>query len=76
MSTNTLDRPVDHAGGFDQWLTIADVMRITSMSRTKIYGLIQSGKLRSVAPGGNRRIVKSALVAYMAKCEAESTVTN
>jgi len=42
-----------------------DAARLLSVSRTTVYGLLQSGALRSVKVGGLRRIPYDALEAFV-----------
>lgn len=50
----------------ERWLRISAVMQATSLSRTTIYALMDSGKLKSIKVGGARRIAASALAEFMA----------
>ncbi len=47
-------------------------MRVLSMSRTVIYELIRSGRLRSVTEGRTRFIPASAISDYVALLEREA----
>jgi excisionase family DNA binding protein len=51
---------------------IPEAMLLLSMSRSIIYELIRSGRLRSVAEGRTRRIPATAIDDYVALLEAES----
>jgi len=55
-----------------QLYRVADVMRVLSMSRTVIFELLRSGRLRSVKQGRTRLIPASALREYVALLERES----
>ena len=46
--------------------------RVLSMSRTVIYELIRSGRLRSVKQGRTRLIPASAISEYVAQLERDS----
>jgi excisionase family DNA binding protein len=47
-------------------------MRVLSMSRTVIYDLIRTGRLRTVNEGRARRIPASAINEYIALLEREA----
>lgn len=47
-------------------LTPEEAAERLSVGRSKIYGLISEGRLRSVRLGGSRRIPAAALVAFVA----------
>ncbi|UNO40711.1 helix-turn-helix domain-containing protein [Streptomyces sp. MST-110588] len=51
---------------------ISDAMRVLSMSRTVIYDLIRTGRLRTVNEGRARRIPASAINEYIALLEREA----
>ncbi|MFV8130050.1 helix-turn-helix domain-containing protein [Streptomyces syringium] len=51
---------------------VQDAMRALSMSRTVIYDLIRTGRLRSVKEGASRRIPASAITEYAALLEREA----
>ncbi len=51
---------------------IPEAMRLLSMSRTVIYELIRSGRLRTVAEGRSRRISAAAIADYVNLLETES----
>ena len=53
-------------------LRISDVVRITSLSRAKIYDLISRGELRSVTCGRARRVPVDALKEWLDDRLAES----
>jgi excisionase family DNA binding protein len=55
-----------------QLYKVSDVMQILSMSRTVIFELLRSGRLRSVKQGRTRLIPASALRAYIALLEQEA----
>jgi excisionase family DNA binding protein len=58
--------------GDRQLYRVPDAMRALSLSRTVIYELIRSGRLRSVTQGRARLIPASAIAEYVALLEAES----
>jgi excisionase family DNA binding protein len=51
---------------------VADVVRLLGLSRTVIYELIRSGRLRSVKEGRARRISDAAIRDYIALLEKEA----
>lgn len=51
---------------------VTDAMRLLSLSRTVIYELIRSGRLRSVKEGRARRIPAAAIRDYIALLEEEA----
>ena len=51
---------------------VSDVMQILSLSRTVIFELLRSGRLRSVKQGRTRLIPASALREYIALLEQEA----
>jgi excisionase family DNA binding protein len=51
---------------------VRDVMRMLRLSRTVIYELIRSGRLRSVKQGRARRIPATAIRDYIALLESEA----
>jgi excisionase family DNA binding protein len=55
-----------------QLYRIADAMVVLSMSRSVIYELIRSGRLRSVTQGRSRLIPASAIADYVALLEREA----
>jgi excisionase family DNA binding protein len=59
--------------GDKQLYRVPEAMRLLSLSRTVIYELIRSGRLRSVTEGRARRIPASAISEYVALLESEST---
>jgi excisionase family DNA binding protein len=52
--------------------TVAEATAILSLSRTVIYELLRSGRLRSVREGAARRIPARAIAEYVALLETES----
>jgi excisionase family DNA binding protein len=52
--------------------TIPEVMELLSLSRTTIYALIRTGRLRAVREGRSRLVSASAIAAYVALLEAEA----
>lgn len=55
-----------------QLYRIPEAMRALSMSRSVIYELLRSGRLRSVRQGRARLIPASAIGEYIALLEAEA----
>jgi excisionase family DNA binding protein len=55
-----------------QLYEVCDVMRMLRLSRTVIYELIRSGRLRSVKQGRARRVPASAVRDYIALLEREA----
>lgn len=51
---------------------VEQTMRMLSLSRTVIYELIRSGRLRSVKQGRTRLIPASAIAEYVDRLERES----
>lgn len=51
---------------------VADAMQVLSMSRTVIYELIRTGRLRTVKEGRARLIPASAIAEYVALLEREA----
>ncbi len=64
-STFTSDLPTTTQTS-ERWLRISAVMQATSLSRSTIYSLMESGRLKSIKVGGARRIAASALAEFMA----------
>jgi excisionase family DNA binding protein len=56
-----------------QLYRIPDAMRMLQLSRSVIYELIRSGRLRSVTEGRARRIPAAAIDEYIALLEADAT---
>jgi excisionase family DNA binding protein len=52
--------------------TIPEVMELLSLSRTTIYALIRTGRLRAVREGRSRLVSASAIAAYVALLEDEA----
>ncbi len=44
---------------------VDDAVRVSGIGRTKLYGLIGSGKLRSIRVGGRRLILAESLRALL-----------
>ena len=59
----------------ERWLRISAVMQTTSLSRSTIYSLMESGRLKSIKVGGARRIAASALDEFMASFSSDATAT-
>lgn len=57
-----------------QLYRVPEAMRLLSLSRTVIYELIRSGRLRSVTQGRARLIPASAIAEYVELLESESKV--
>jgi excisionase family DNA binding protein len=55
-----------------QLYAVRDVMRMLRLSRTVVYELIRSGRLRSVKQGRARRIPATAIRDYIALLESEA----
>ena len=55
-----------------QLYEVTEVMRMLRLSRTVIYELIRSGRLRSVKEGRARRIPAAAVRDYIALLEREA----
>ncbi|GAA2576811.1 helix-turn-helix domain-containing protein [Actinomadura fulvescens] len=51
---------------------VSEAMELLSLSRSVIYELIRSGRLRSVCEGRSRRIPGSAIAEYIALLEREA----
>nr|WP_255220259.1 helix-turn-helix domain-containing protein [Actinomadura chibensis] len=51
---------------------VSEAMELLSLSRSVIYELIRSGRLRSVREGRSRRIPGSAIAEYIALLESEA----
>ncbi|MEU5671342.1 helix-turn-helix domain-containing protein [Micromonospora sp. NPDC047753] len=52
---------------------IPEAMQLLSLSRSVIYELIRSGRLRTVKEGRTRLIPESAITEYVSLLEREST---
>ena len=61
------------AGPAPHLYRIDDARRTLSMSRTVIYELIRSGRLRSVKEGRTRLISASAIADYVSLLEREAS---
>lgn len=59
--------------GDKQLYRVPEAMRLLSLSRTVIYELIRSGRLRSVTQGRARLIPATAIADYVALLESESS---
>lgn len=55
-----------------QLYKVSDVMRALSMSRTVVFELLRTGRLRSVKQGRTRLIPASAIRDYVALLEKEA----
>jgi excisionase family DNA binding protein len=55
-----------------QLYSVSDAMRMLRLSRTVIYELIRSGRLRSVKEGRSRRITAAGIRDYIALLETEA----
>lgn len=55
-----------------QLYTVKEAMLILRMSRSVIYELLRSGRLRSVKEGSSRRISAAAIAGYVALLEREA----
>ena len=52
---------------------IPEAMQLLSLSRSVIYELIRSGRLRTVKEGRTRLVPESAITEYVSLLEREST---
>jgi excisionase family DNA binding protein len=57
-----------------QLYRVREAMTVLSLSRSVIYELIRSGRLRSVTEGRSRLIPASAIAEYVALLESEAKV--
>lgn len=55
-----------------QLYRVTDAMEILSLSRSRIYELIRSGRLRTVKEGRTRLVPASAITDYIALLEREA----
>lgn len=55
-----------------QLYTVKEAMLILRLSRSVIYELLRSGRLRSVKEGSSRRISAAAIADYVALLEREA----
>ena len=55
-----------------QLYRVPEAMAVLSLSRSVIYELIRSGRLRSVTEGRSRLIPASAVAEYVALLESEA----
>ena len=55
-----------------QLYRVREAMTVLSLSRSVIYELIRSGRLRSVTEGRSRLIPASAITEYIALLESEA----
>lgn len=55
-----------------QMYKVEDVMQVLNLSRTVVFELLRTGRLRSVKEGRSRLIPFSALREYVALLEAEA----
>ncbi len=53
---------------------VSDAVRLLNLSRSVIYELLRSGRLRSVTQGRSRLIPQSAIRDYVALLEREAEV--
>lgn len=58
----------------NRWFKVTDVVRITSMSRSKIYQLMDAGTLKSKKVGGSRRITELDLAEFMASFDGNGPI--
>jgi excisionase family DNA binding protein len=61
-----------HASMGNQLYRIPEAMRVLSLSRSVIYDLMRSGRLRSVRQGRARLIPATAIADYIALLEREA----
>ncbi|MFE1357479.1 helix-turn-helix domain-containing protein [Streptomyces harbinensis] len=64
MDTQTIEQPALYR--------VPDAVRLLSLSRTVVYDLIRTGRLRTVCEGRARRIPASAIRDYVALLEKEA----
>jgi excisionase family DNA binding protein len=71
MSTATLDypRPLE-----PQLLSVVAAMNVLNLGRTRLYELINAGRLRSVQEGRRRLIPLTAIRDYVALLEQEAGI--
>lgn len=62
----------ENSGTVPQLLRVDEACRVLSLSRTVIYELIRSGRLRSVKQGRTRLVPASAIAEYVALLEREA----
>jgi excisionase family DNA binding protein len=80
MSTHSIQRTSENTvvAGLErhtvevQLYKVADVMQVLSMSRTVVFELLRSGRLRSVKQGRIRLIPASAIRDYIVLLETEA----
>jgi excisionase family DNA binding protein len=48
-------------------LSVADAVRYTGLSRSRLYELVRDGQIASFQVGGRRMFLRSALDAFFAK---------
>ncbi|MGW3038470.1 helix-turn-helix domain-containing protein [Kitasatospora sp. NPDC001159] len=51
---------------------VSDAVQVLNLSRTVIYDLIRTGRLRTVSEGRSRRIPAAAITDYVALLEREA----
>jgi excisionase family DNA binding protein len=72
MNTTATDTGETHTMPTKALYRVSEAMAILSLSRTVIYELMRSGRLRSVKEGAARLIPARAIVEYVALLEDES----
>lgn len=72
MTTATLSDTLSASG--TQLYRVNDAMRVLSLSRSAVYRLIRSGRLRTVNEGRTRLVPASAIADYIALLEQEAEV--
>ncbi len=70
--SETADKLADNPLAGKLLVTVAEAQEILSLSRTRIYALIQSGELKSVAFGRRRMIPTKELDALVGRKIAEA----
>lgn len=55
----------DNAGSLGRFLTLADTAEVLNISASQAYGLVRSGELPAIKIGGNWRIERTVLEAYI-----------
>jgi excisionase family DNA binding protein len=72
MTAPTVARPDLDAPPSMRLYRVAEAMKLLSVSRTTLYALMDSGRLRSVKEGRARRIPGTAIADYIARLEQEA----
>jgi excisionase family DNA binding protein len=72
VTTATLSDNLSASG--TQLYRVHEAMRVLSLSRSAVYRLIRSGRLRTVNEGRTRLVPASAIADYIALLEQEAEV--